>query len=153
MKKQIITLGLAVLVAGSSAYAFSMKDRDGCGDNFQNNHKRGMTLNSHQSSKSMYSLMSTISDLDLTRTQKVQIRKVMFDLREKNIETMEDKKTLSLIFTKEGKFNKEAFINNRVQFSNNMVKVQASMIEKVLNILDEEQKKIVVSKLSLQKDK
>ena len=152
MKKQIITLGLAVLVAGSSAYGFSMRGGHGCGDDFQNNHKKGMLLNTHKSSNGMYRLMSTISDLDLTRTQRVEIRKVMFDLREKNIETMEDKKTFTLTFTKDGKFNKENFIDNRAKFSKQMLKVQASMIEKVLSILDDKQKKIVVSKLSLQKD-
>jgi len=153
MKKQISTLGLAVFVAGSTAYGFGMRDGQGCRDYFPNDYKRGMLFNSHKSSNGIYSLMSTISELDLTRAQRVEIRKVMFDLREKNIETMEDKKTLTLIFTKDGKFNKEDFINNRVQFSKQMIKVQASMIEKILNILDEEQKKTVVSKLSLQKDK
>jgi len=152
-KKQIITLGLAVFVAGSTAYGFGMRDGQGCRDDFPNDYKRGMLFNSHKSSNGIYSLMSTISELDLTSAQRVEIRKVMFDLREKNIETMEDKKTLTLIFTKDGKFNKEDFINNRVQFSKQMIKVQASMIEKILNILDEEQKKTVVSKLSLQKDK
>jgi hypothetical protein len=152
MKKQIITLGLAVFVAGSSAYGFGMRDGQGCGDDFPKDYKRVMLLNSHKSSNGMYSLMSTISDLDFTRVQRVEIRKVMFDLKEKNIETMEDKKTLTLPFTKDGKFNKEDFINNRAQFSKQMIKVQASMIEKILNILDEEQKKIVIQKLSLQKN-
>ncbi len=148
MKKQIITLGLAVLVAGSSAYGFDMRGGKGCQDNSSNNHKKGMLLKSHKSSNSTYGLMSSISELDLSRTQRVEMRKVMFDLREKNIEKMEDKKHFSFTFNKDGKFNKEDFVNNRFKLSKQMIKVQSEMIEKILNILDKEQKKIVLDKLS-----
>jgi len=148
MKKQIITLGLAVLVAGSSAYGFDMRGGKGCQDNSLNNHKKGMLLKSHKSSNSTYGLMSSISDLDLSRVQKVEIRKVMFDLREKNIEKMEDKNTHSFTFNQNGDFNKKDFINNRVKLSKKTIKLQSEMIEKILNILDKEQKKIVLDKLS-----
>jgi Spy/CpxP family protein refolding chaperone len=149
MKKQIITIGLAVLVAGSSAYGFGMKG--GCENDSYDSHKRGMLLNSNKSSNSMYSLMSVISDLELSRTQQLDIRKIMFDLREENIQKMEDTHSFNVTFTKDGKFDKEEFVNNRIKLSKQMVEVQSKMIEKIFNILDDKQKNIVQNKLSLKR--
>ena len=93
-----------------------------------------------------------MDNLDLTRKQRVEIRKVMFDLKEKNFGTMEDRKTIVPMLSEDGKFKKEDFINNRTKISKAMATAQATMLEKVLNILDKDQRKIVVNKLSLLKD-
>ncbi len=142
MKKQIITLGFAVLVASSSAYGFGMKS-GGCEKNSNNSHNKGILLKSDKSSNGIHSLMSVVSSLDLSRTQKSEIRKVMFNLKEENIKNMDGKKSFTITFNKDGKFNKQEFINNRTKLSKKMVNVQSKMIEKILTILDDEQKKIV----------
>ena len=104
MTKQIITIGLSLLVAGSSVYGSGMRGGQECGygKNFNNNHKRGMLLNSNKSSSSMYAFMSSISDLDLSRTQSSKIKRIMFDFRESKIA---DDKVVMITFDKNGKFN------------------------------------------------
>ena len=147
MRKKIITVGLALLVAGSSAYGFGMRGaQGGCDNNFNNKHKRGMLLNLNKNSNSMYALMSSISDLDLSKTQRSKIRKVMFDLRESKIA---DDKVAMITFDENGKFNKEDFIKNREKLSQEMIVLQANAIEKILNILNSDQKEIIIKKLSL----
>jgi len=149
MKKQIITLGLAVLVAGSSAYAFGgPRGGQDCGDNSFKGHKKGMILNSNIKSNSMHSLMSAISDLNLSSSQRSDIRKIMFDLREQNIQQMEDGVAFKITLDGNGRFNKEDFISSRTKLSKKMVEMQANMIEKILNSLNNEQKEIVKNRLS-----
>ena len=144
------------MVAGGSAYGFGMKGcQDGCNKNFNcnksfnNNHKRGMLLSLNKSSNSMYILMSSISDLNLSKKQRSQIKKVMFNLREKNIKKITDNKAPTITFNKDGNFNKKDFIKNKEKLSKELIVLQADAIEEILNILNSEQKEIVIKKLSL----
>ncbi len=148
MRKQMMMIGLAVVVASSSLYGFG---RGGGGpDGFSNKHKRGGLINSNKQSNSMYSFMSAISNLDLSKTQRADIRKVMFKFKESKIEQRENSKASAIIFDENNNFKKELFIQNRIKISQKMINLQANMIKNILNILNDNQKDTISKKLSLE---
>ncbi len=150
MRKYIITIGLAVVVASSSAYGFGKRDGQGYGDNFPNNHKRGGILSSNKIQSGIYSFMSAISNLNLSNTQKTKIREVMFKFKQNKIEQRENTKTSTITFDENGNFKKEFFIQNRTKISQKMITKQANMVENILNILNDDQKDTITKKLSKQ---
>jgi hypothetical protein len=50
---------------------------------------------------------------------------------------------------KKGVFDKDEFIKNHMAYSKKMIEAQADIIEKILDILDVSQKKILIKKLAL----
>jgi len=144
----MMMIGLAVVVASSSLYGFG---RCGGGpDRFSNRYKRGGLINSNNQSNSMYSFMSAISNLDLSNTQRADIREVMFKFKQNRIEQAENTNTPTIRFDEDGNFKKELFIQNRTNISQKMIANQANMIKEILNILNDNQKDTISKKLSLE---
>ena len=145
MRTKIVTLGLAVVVAASSVYAFG-------GSKFFGDCDRGMGKKQfmHTSSNSnsgMKDVMMTLSDMDLTRDQWRNIRKVMFDLKEQRFDSFDENKVV--VLDKKGNFDKEGFIQERTSISKDMINAQAKSIEKILGILNAKQKKILADKIAI----
>lgn len=70
----------------------------------------------------------------------------MFDMREQRFENFRKKEDVVMI-DKNGTFNKEEFIKNRTALSKEMIESQSKVVERILSILDDTQKKQLVSKL------
>jgi len=144
MKSKIVSVSLAVLVATSSLYAFGgSRGLSDCGPS-----KGGMfhSIRGFDTDTNLRSMMMTISQMELSSVQWSELRKVMFDLKEQRFENF-DKPKISLVVDKDGNFNKESFIKNRASFSKEMIESQGNAMEKILNILDASQKKVLASKL------
>ncbi|WP_044417918.1 hypothetical protein [Halarcobacter anaerophilus] len=142
MKKFILTIGLTALVTSSTVFAFGGSNRDSnCGSykmmnkpyvNYQNN--------------SMHKIMSIISNINLTQEQWIELKKTMLDMKKERLDDKLDMPTIT--FDKNGSFDKEKFVNERTTFSKNMIEAQSKMIEKVVSILDESQRKFLVTELN-----
>ena len=96
----------------------------------------------------MKNMMMTLSDMELSTVQWKAIRKVMFDLKEQRIENFKKNNPIVLI-DKEGNFDKDEFVKDRTTLSKEMIETQSEAVEKVLNILDESQRKYLASKLNI----
>lgn len=147
MKKNIITFGLVAMVASSSVYAF------GGPQSFMECNVNQKTMPFHKqmfnaNNNGIKEIMMTLSQIELSKTQWNEIRKVMFDMREHHFESV-DKQELVVLINKEGAFDKERFIKNRISLSKEMIDTQAQSIEKILNILDDAQRKTLARKLSI----
>lgn len=142
MRKQILTIGLAVLVASSSVYAFGGFDRD------SNCASHKMMNKSYMKSQNngVHKVMSIVSDMDLTSSQWIEIKKTMLDMRKERLDDKQDMPTIT--FNKDGSFDKEKFIKERTTFSKEMIETHSQMIEKIVSILDKSQKEILISKLN-----
>ena len=85
MKRKLLTLGVAILVAGSSAYAFGpMGPRSFCGNKMT--HKSFMG-----NSGTIFDMMSIVSDMELSDKQWIEIKKTMLDIKEQRLDYLEDK--------------------------------------------------------------
>lgn len=146
MKKKLVTLGLAVLVAGSSAYAFGPRGGAdfACG---KGSHKESF-LGHHKSLNGMHDFMSIVSDMKLENSQWVEIRKTMFDLKIQRLKDMQEGEGFRIKFDKNGNIDKEDFVKNRKKYSEKMINTQIKVIEDILKILSKDQKKIVTEKYS-----
>ncbi len=143
MKKQILTIGLTILVAGTSAQAFMNNgDNDSCGKRM---HKKSFM--SHKKDSGLHSVMSIVSDMDLSDSQWLKIRTTMKSMKKDRFKNHDSKKISKIILDKDGNFNKEEFIKNHTLTSSDLIEKRASRIEKILDILDASQKKIVADKL------
>lgn len=140
MKKQILAIGLAVLVAGSSLYAFGGFDRGfGCtgkmfGKPFMKSQGDGI-----------YGVMLVVSDMDLTSSQWAEVKKVMLDVKKERLDSSENYP--QAIFKSDGLFDKEKFIEERTATSKKMIEAQAKAVEKIVSILDNSQRDTLISKL------
>lgn len=146
MKTKILKLSLAVILATSTLYAFGgHKGFDNC-----DNMRGGMPYasSSHFQNDSMKNMMVTLSDMELSTVQWKAIRKVMFDLKEQKFENLKKNNPIVLI-DKEGNFDKDEFVKDRTTLSKEMIETQSEAMEKVLNILDESQRKYLASKLNI----
>jgi len=143
MKAKLITLGLAVMVASSSVYAFNGPRGWDCDSKGKMPFQKEIAL----SGNGMQEVMMTLSNMDLSKTQWSEIRKIMFDMRDQRFESLDTKP--SVIISKEGTFDKESFIKNRATLSKEMIDAQAKSIEKVLSILSEAQRKTLATKLAI----
>ncbi len=145
MKVKLITLGLAVLVATSSVYAFGDPQGWNCG-NQQNRmpFSQSMAFNGN----GMRDVMMTLSSMDLSKTQWSEIRKVMFEMRDQHFDVSTEKASVVVIH-KDGTFDKESFIKSRTTLSKEMIDTQAKSIEKILSILTEAQRKLLADKLAI----
>ncbi|WP_060825216.1 hypothetical protein [Sulfurospirillum cavolei] len=145
MKAKLITLGLTVMVASSSLYAFGGVQGWNCG-NQQNRmpFSHPMSFNGN----SMRDIMMTLSSMDLSKTQWSEIRKVMFEMRDQHFDASAEKASVEVIH-KDGSFDKEHFIKNRTSLSKEMIDTQAKSIEKILSILTEAQRKSLAGKLAI----
>ncbi len=142
MKKQILTTGLALLVASSSAYAFGGVDR--C-ENYSSQKMMSKSFMKNHGD-GIHNIMAIVSNMDLTKEQWIEIKKTMLDMKKDRIDDMEDR--LSITFHKDGSFDKEKFIKERSTFSKEMIESQGVMIEKIVSILDKSQKEILISKIN-----
>ena len=143
MKRKLLTLGVAILVAGSSAYAFGpMGPRSFCGNKMT--HKSFMG-----NSGTIFDMMSIVSDMELSDKQWIEIKKAMLEIKEQRLEYFEGKKVFAIKIDKKGVFDKDEFIKNHMAYSKKMIEAQADIIEKILDILDASQKKILIKKLAL----
>lgn len=146
MKTKILKLSLAVILATNTLYAFDgPKGFDNC-----DNMRGGMPFASSSDfqNDSMKNMMMTLSDMELSTVQWKAIRKVMFDLKEQRFENFKKNNPIVLI-DKEGNFDKDEFVKDRTTLSKEMIETQSEAVEKVLNILDESQRKYLASKLNI----
>lgn len=139
MRKQILTAGLAILVASSSVYAFGggFERGSNCGDKMMNK----SFMKSQNSG--MYQIISIVSDMDLSKEQWIEIKKTMHDMKKERFDDKQERPTIT--FNKDGSFDKEKFIKDRSSFSKEMIESQATVVEKITSILDKSQKKILFS--------
>lgn len=142
MRKQILTIGLALLVASSSVYAFGGFDR--CENYSSQKMMNNSFIKNHRDG--IHNIMAIVSNMDLTKDQWVEIKKTMLDMKIDRIDSMEDKP--SITFHKDGSFDKEKFIKERSTFSKEMIESQGQMIEKIVSILDKSQKEILISNIN-----
>lgn len=141
MKKQILKLGLAIAVVSSTVYAFGGFDAGGpmCGGKMMN--KPFMK----QQGNGLHTIMSIVSDMDLSSSQWTRIRKTMLDMKRERLDNCENQAVIS--FKNDGSFDKEKFIKEHTALSKNMIAAQSKTIEKIISILNKSQKEILVSKL------
>lgn len=145
METRILKLSLVAVLTTGTLYGFGgSKVFDNC-DNKEN----GMLFpqSSHFQNNSMKNMMITLSDMELSSTQWKEIRKVMFDLKERKSENFKQKDSVILI-DNDGNFNREEFVKNRTLLSKEMINSQSEVVGKVLSILDNSQKKYLASKLN-----
>lgn len=143
---KLITLSLALMVATSSVYAFG--GAKGFMDCDSQSGKMPFQKQMAMSGNGMQEVMMTLSSMDVSKTQWNEIRKVMFDLREQRFDKVEPKEAV-VIINKDGTFDKESFVKNRVSLSKEMIDAQAGSIEKVLSVLSIEQRKTLATKLAI----
>ena len=143
---KLITLSLALMVASSSVYAFGgpkgFMDCDSTSGRMPFQKQMAMSGNG------MQKVMMTLSNMDVSKTQWNEIRKVMFDVREQRFDKVDTKEAV-VIINKDGTFDKEGFVKNRASLSKEMIDVQAKSIEKVLSVLTTEQRKTLATKLAI----
>jgi len=145
MKRKLLTLSLAVLVAGSSAYAFGpMGGKSFCGNKMIKKSFMG-----YKNGSTIFDVMAIVSDMQLSNKQWIEIKKTMLDIKEQRLDYFEDKNIFTIKIDENGVFDKDAFIKDRMAYSKKMINTQASTIEKILDILDVSQKKILIKKLAL----
>jgi len=145
MKAKLITLSLALMVASSSVYAFNGPRGFDCDSS------RGRMPFQQQmafSGNGMQEVMMTLSNMDLSKSQWSEIRKIMFEIRDQHFEGMDTKASV-VILTKDGTFDKEGFIKNRASLSKEMIEAHAQSIDKVLQVLTDDQRKTLASKLAI----
>lgn len=145
MRKKILALSLAVLCTATSIYAFEAQ-RSSSGCNGKKCEMR-MEKNAPHQNDSVRSIMTTLSDMDLSKEQWKDIRQIMFTLKEQMIENF-DEKNKSHFINKDGKFDKESFIKSKFSLSKERIEIQAKTIESILNTLNESQRKALASKMS-----
>ncbi len=144
MKAKILKLSLVAALATTTLYAFGgSRGFNGC-DTINGPMK--FSPSSHFQNDSMRNIMMNLSNMELSSTQWKEIREVMFDMREQRFENFRKKEDVVMI-DKDGTFNKEEFIKNRTAFSKEMIESQSEVVERILSILDDIQKKQLVSKL------
>lgn len=143
-KAKILKLSLIAVLATTTLYAFGGPRGFNSCDTMSNH----TTYNpsSHTQNDSMREIMMNLSDMKLSSTQWKEIREVMFEMREQRIKNFNEKEDL-VIINKDETFNKEEFVKNRTALSKDMIESQSEVMEKILNILDDEQKQELVSKL------
>jgi Spy/CpxP family protein refolding chaperone len=139
-KAKILKLSLVAALATTTIYSFG---GPGC-DTMNSPMYYGSY--SHFQNDSMRNIMMNLSNMELSSTQWKKIREVMFDMREQRFENFRKKEDVVMI-DKNGTFNKEEFIKNRTALSKEMIESQSKVVERILSILDDTQKKQLVSKL------
>lgn len=139
-KAKILKLSLVAALATTTLYAFG---GPGC-DTMNSPMNYGSS--SHFQNDSMRNIMMNLSNMELSSTQWKKIREVMFDMREQRFENFRKKEDVVMI-DKNGTFNKEEFIKNRTALSKEMIESQSKVVERILSILNDTQKKQLVSKL------
>lgn len=145
IKSKIAILSLVATVAASSVYAFGgAKSFGEC----ERGNPSTFMKNSQFSNTGMKEVMMILSDMDLSKNQWQEIRKVMFDLKEQRLDKLDGKDNIVLV-DKNGNFDKEKFIKDRTSMSKDMIEVQAKAVEKVLSVLSETQRKTLASKISI----
>ncbi|MFK2823538.1 Spy/CpxP family protein refolding chaperone [Malaciobacter sp. WC5094] len=121
-------LSVLVLSTTLATGAFAYGNKGEC--NMQNNHKM---MKKHISHKKMRNpIFSTLKKLNLSDSQKTQIKKIMQDSKKQ-------KQTISDAFTKSN-FDKEKYIKIMSEKRQNMLKSRALKIEKIYAVLDDTQK-------------
>ena len=91
--------------------------------------------------------MLAISSMDLSDKQWNNIKKTMIEIKVKRINSSY-KNQKERYIDENGNFDKDMFISRKTEFSNKRIESQANSIEKILNILTDEQKKRLSTKLS-----
>lgn len=94
--------------------------------------------------KSHNSIFSTLKKLDLSDTQKTEIKKIMIESKKA--------KTLNDAFTKSS-FDKDKYIQIMSEKRENMIKSKALKIEKIYAVLDDKQKEQFKTLLDLKAQK
>jgi len=132
--KILVGLILSTVVAGSLyANQGGMRGYDGFNDNGckKSFFKKGFKRDTAHSMKRM------MKELNLSYTQKKEIREIMQKQRESN------KQDVS--FFKNGQFDKSKFVKTMEDRRDNRLQNRADMMEKVYNVLNAEQKKEFVA--------
>lgn len=91
--------------------------------------------------------MRLLSDLDLSASQRKEIRKIMFDHHEAMLELREDNAPTGIVLDKSGNLDKAQFIKQANKNHEAMVEKRAEMLQKILGVLNETQKKELTDKL------
>lgn len=96
----------------------------------------------HRGSKSRF-IIGAVYSLDLTKDQKEKIDKALDEFQDNRKETLD-------AFKKDG-FDKQAFIDARMNRKETMIKQRADLIEKIYSYLTKEQKAELKEKLEKQR--
>ncbi len=171
MKNNFLVVAIATMIAVSSSYAFGgqnndNKNRMGQQQNMmgQQQHrtgkqqhrmgqqhnmmgKKGRWQRGSANELNMRKLMLAISSMDLSDKQWNNIKKTMIEIKVKRINSSY-KNQKERYIDENGNFDKDMFISRKTEFSNKRIESQANSIEKILNILTDEQKKRLSTKLS-----
>jgi hypothetical protein len=143
MSKKLLTLSVAILVAGSSVYAFGpMNQRSFCGNKMAHKVFRG-------NKGIVFDIMSIVSDMNLSNEQWIEVKKIMLEVKEQRLKHLKNKKVFTIYVDENGIFDKDKFIQERTTYSKKMIELQADIIEKILSVLNDSQKKILIKKLTL----
>ena len=121
-----------------------MSDRDNSSCQMSNKHNKKMMKKSHHKN----SIMKMIRQLDLTKEQRISIKQIMKESREKRT-------SISEAFSKTS-FDKTKFISMMKEKKENKLEARANMIEKVYGILNPVQKeylKVLLEKKQNNKEK
>ncbi len=145
MRTKFLKLSLVAMVATSSVYAFGGAKSFGECDR---EHTMPFMKKGNVANNAIKEIMMTISDMDLSKSQWKEIRKVMLDLKEQRFDTFKDKENV-VFMDKDGNFDKEKFIKDRTSISKDMIEAQAKAVEKILSILSETQRKTLASKIAI----
>jgi TolA-binding protein len=146
MNVKFITLTLVTLVATSSAFAF------GGPQGWMNCSKEQSQIPLFKQritpNNGMQEMMMALSEMELSKAQWNEIRKVLFDARNKHFDTSNQQELMVLI-NNDGTFDKEGFIKSRALITKEMIDTQAKSIEKVLHVLTDDQRKALARKLTI----
>lgn len=133
MRKKVLSIVLLSALATTATFAYGPKDDKG---NCQNMKEQCMKMEKKDGFKKEhrgeFSFMRYLHKLDLSDSQRAEIRKFMEDNRPK-------KMAMSEAF-KDGKFDKDKYVQLNLNKQKNMLEYKASMIEKIYSVLTKEQK-------------
>ncbi|MGA1931974.1 Spy/CpxP family protein refolding chaperone [Arcobacter sp. YIC-464] len=134
-------LSALVLSASLATGAFAYGNKGECDIN--KSHK--MMNKQHMGHKKGHdSIFSTLKKLNLSDSQKAEIKKIMSESK--------NKESISEAFTKSS-FNKDKYIEIMSEKRENMIKSKALKIEKIYSILDEKQKEQFKTLLDLKAER
>ncbi len=90
--------------------------------------------------------MPAIMSLDLTQEQRTKMQELMMQWHKENAEMMKGHGKPMLTAFHDGKFDREIFITEHNKMTNHMASKKADTIEKMYNLLNDDQKKMLEQK-------
>ncbi len=134
MRKQLMTIGLATLLAASSLYA-SGGYKKGCDDDRYE--KRMHAPFSHYNG-GVASVMGALSQMELSDDQWIEVKMLMLEMKKQRMKSYSQQK-MSSYWNDSGSFDAKGFVKDGLERAESRLQAQAKMIEQLGSILSEEQ--------------